>query len=281
MRRAPSVAAAISRDQRRHVLRLVLDGDDQGKCNRLIPTSLVCWRAFSGQCAGLIQGRPNKATGPGRDMSESQQKPNRDHRPWSAAGRWSLLFLICLIAWLPGLFTIPPLDRDESRFAQASKQMLETGNFVDIRFGHEPRYKKPVGIYWLQAASTAVAAHRARRARSDLDLSHAVAAGRARCGGARLSGARAPFSASKASFLERAAAGLTSCCCRRKRRSPRPTRCCWPRSWARRRVLLRAYLARDPGAHARSRSGLAMLGWARLRARHSDQGAGDRRRSAA
>ena len=35
--------------------------------------------------------------------------------------------------------------------------MLESGNFVDIRFGHVPRYKKPVGIYWLQAATTAVA----------------------------------------------------------------------------------------------------------------------------
>jgi 4-amino-4-deoxy-L-arabinose transferase-like glycosyltransferase len=60
-----------------------------------------------------------------------------------------------MVAWLPGFFTIPPLDRDESRFAQASKQMLETHNFVDIRFGVEPRYKKPVGIYWLQAAATA------------------------------------------------------------------------------------------------------------------------------
>ncbi len=66
-----------------------------------------------------------------------------------------LLFLLCLVAWLPGFFTLPPLDRDESRFAQASKQMLETGNFIDIRFGVEPRYKKPVGIYWLQAAATA------------------------------------------------------------------------------------------------------------------------------
>ncbi|MBV8977194.1 MAG: glycosyltransferase family 39 protein [Alphaproteobacteria bacterium] len=65
-----------------------------------------------------------------------------------------LLLLICLIAWLPGLWTIPALDRDESRFAQASKQMLESGNFIDIRFANEPRYKKPVGIYWLQAAST-------------------------------------------------------------------------------------------------------------------------------
>jgi 4-amino-4-deoxy-L-arabinose transferase-like glycosyltransferase len=65
-----------------------------------------------------------------------------------------VLTLLCLISWLPGFFTIPPLDRDESRFAQASKQMLETGNWVDIRFGNEPRYKKPVGIYWLQATAT-------------------------------------------------------------------------------------------------------------------------------
>ena len=70
--------------------------------------------------------------------------------------RWphALLFLICLVAWLPGFFSLPPLDRDESRFAQASKQMVETGNLVDIRFGVEPRYKKPIGIYWAQAATT-------------------------------------------------------------------------------------------------------------------------------
>ena len=30
--------------------------------------------------------------------------------------------------------------------------MLETGEYVDIRFQDEVRYKKPVGIYWLQAA---------------------------------------------------------------------------------------------------------------------------------
>ncbi|ODN70134.1 ArnT family glycosyltransferase [Methylobrevis pamukkalensis] len=31
--------------------------------------------------------------------------------------------------------------------------MLETGDYVDIRLQTEPRYKKPIGIYWLQAAS--------------------------------------------------------------------------------------------------------------------------------
>jgi 4-amino-4-deoxy-L-arabinose transferase-like glycosyltransferase len=49
------------------------------------------------------------------------------------------------------------MDRDEPRFAQASKQMLETQDFVNIRFQGEARNKKPVGIYWLQSATVAVA----------------------------------------------------------------------------------------------------------------------------
>jgi 4-amino-4-deoxy-L-arabinose transferase-like glycosyltransferase len=65
----------------------------------------------------------------------------------------ALLVLLSLIAFLPGFFRIPPVDRDEARFAQATKQMLETGEYVDIRFQNEVRYKKPVGIYWLQAAA--------------------------------------------------------------------------------------------------------------------------------
>lgn len=64
-----------------------------------------------------------------------------------------VLVLFCLALYLPGLFSLPPTDRDEARFAQASRQMLETGNYVDIRFQDEPRYKKPIGIYWLQAAA--------------------------------------------------------------------------------------------------------------------------------
>ncbi|MDE2183292.1 MAG: glycosyltransferase family 39 protein [Alphaproteobacteria bacterium] len=68
-----------------------------------------------------------------------------------------LLTVLCLALWAPGALTLPALDRDESRFAQASKQMLETGNYIDIRFGAVPRYKKPAGIYWLQAAATELA----------------------------------------------------------------------------------------------------------------------------
>ena len=61
------------------------------------------------------------------------------------------LVLLSLVLFLPGFFTLPPMDRDEPRFAQATRQMLETGDYVAIRFQDEARNKKPVGIYWLQA----------------------------------------------------------------------------------------------------------------------------------
>lgn len=67
-----------------------------------------------------------------------------------------LAMIVALFAGLPGLLLLPPLDRDESRYAQATAQMLETGDFVDIRFQDDPRWKKPVGIYWLQAAAVSV-----------------------------------------------------------------------------------------------------------------------------
>ena len=69
----------------------------------------------------------------------------------------AFLLLCGLLLFLPGFFNIPPIDRDEARFAQATKQMVETSDFVDIRFQDDVRYKKPVGIYWLQAASVEAA----------------------------------------------------------------------------------------------------------------------------
>jgi len=80
-------------------------------------------------------------------------------RAWLTRRTYSLLAILCVALWLPGILTLPALDRDESRFAQSSRQMLDSGNFIDIRFGNEPRYKKPAGIYWAQAMATAVAGH--------------------------------------------------------------------------------------------------------------------------
>ncbi len=68
-----------------------------------------------------------------------------------------LLTVFCLLLWTPGFFTLPPGDRDESRFAQASKQMIETGDYVRIQNGAEARNRKPIGIHWLQVPFAAAA----------------------------------------------------------------------------------------------------------------------------
>jgi 4-amino-4-deoxy-L-arabinose transferase-like glycosyltransferase len=63
------------------------------------------------------------------------------------------LILLCVVLYIPGLTTLPPVDRDEARFAQATRQMVESRDFIRIRFQEKPRHKKPIGIHWLQALS--------------------------------------------------------------------------------------------------------------------------------
>jgi 4-amino-4-deoxy-L-arabinose transferase-like glycosyltransferase len=64
---------------------------------------------------------------------------------------FALLALFALIVFIPGFVSLPPIDRDESRYLVATTQMLDTGDFVDIRFQDEPRHLQPAGIYWLQS----------------------------------------------------------------------------------------------------------------------------------
>lgn len=81
-----------------------------------------------------------------------------------------MLVLLCLAVYLPGLSSIPPVDRDESRFAQASRQMFESlalpaseqlesfhdGGLAIPKIQDRPRLNKPPLIYWLQSASAAI-----------------------------------------------------------------------------------------------------------------------------
>jgi 4-amino-4-deoxy-L-arabinose transferase-like glycosyltransferase len=66
------------------------------------------------------------------------------------------LAILALIFFLPGQASLPPLDRDESRYTQATVQMLESGAYLDIRFQDQPRYLQPAGIYWLQATAVSL-----------------------------------------------------------------------------------------------------------------------------
>jgi 4-amino-4-deoxy-L-arabinose transferase-like glycosyltransferase len=96
----------------------------------------------------------------------STTSPREERIPWPPVGVTAaigyaatshrraalLLIVVALLAFLPGFFQLPPIDREEARFTQASKQMIETGDYLDIRFQEELRYKRPAGIHWLQAA---------------------------------------------------------------------------------------------------------------------------------
>jgi hypothetical protein len=105
-------------------------------------------------CAALIQSTPDCFTSAVRERME----PSRKDWVGESVGvlRYVLLCLLCLILYAPGLASIPSVDRDEARFAQATRQMLETGDFIRIRFQEEARNKKPIGIHWLQAAAVAL-----------------------------------------------------------------------------------------------------------------------------
>ncbi|MGE3920298.1 MAG: ArnT family glycosyltransferase [Gammaproteobacteria bacterium] len=61
------------------------------------------------------------------------------------------LSFLCLLLYLPGIASLPIVDRDSPHFAQASLQMVESKNYVQINFQDKPRHLKPPGIYWLHA----------------------------------------------------------------------------------------------------------------------------------
>ncbi|MCA9288263.1 MAG: glycosyltransferase family 39 protein, partial [Phycisphaerales bacterium] len=86
-------------------------------------------------------------------------------RSWRAG---ATLLLLGLAVYVPGLFALPTIDRDEARFAQASRQMFESfalppeqrteahaGGLVVPMVQDRPRLNKPPLIYWLQSASAA------------------------------------------------------------------------------------------------------------------------------
>jgi 4-amino-4-deoxy-L-arabinose transferase-like glycosyltransferase len=74
-------------------------------------------------------------------------------------------FLVCLTlaVVIPGLSGLPVVDRDEARFAQASIQMAESNDFLNIRFQDEARNKKPAGAYWAQTAMLKLLGNEAKR----------------------------------------------------------------------------------------------------------------------
>src|ERR687886_2571564 len=56
--------------------------------------------------------------------------------------------------WMLG--AAPLFDVDEGAFSQATLEMFERGDFLSTYLNGEPRYDKPILVYWLQAAAVAL-----------------------------------------------------------------------------------------------------------------------------
>jgi 4-amino-4-deoxy-L-arabinose transferase-like glycosyltransferase len=72
-------------------------------------------------------------------------------RPRLAA---AALLALALFTYLPGVFLLPPVDRTEIVYAQSSRGMVERGTAIDSSYEGERFAFRPIGIYWLQAATT-------------------------------------------------------------------------------------------------------------------------------
>lgn len=72
------------------------------------------------------------------------------------ARAWKAYALVACLAFLSGVFgiaSVQVMDADEARFAQASRQMIESNDYVNIRLQDRERNRKPAGIHWLQTIS--------------------------------------------------------------------------------------------------------------------------------
>jgi 4-amino-4-deoxy-L-arabinose transferase-like glycosyltransferase len=63
------------------------------------------------------------------------------------------ILLLSLVLLLAGNWILPLTDRDETRFAEASREMLQRGDYVVPWFNGHWRFDKPILIYWCQSAS--------------------------------------------------------------------------------------------------------------------------------
>jgi len=74
-------------------------------------------------------------------------------RPQVKSINYALLFFSCILFHVAGTWSIPLIDRDEPRFAEASREMIERGDYVVPHFNNQLRLDKPPLAYWAQVAS--------------------------------------------------------------------------------------------------------------------------------
>ena len=78
-----------------------------------------------------------------------------NHKQATNAGvrNYALLFVSCVFFHVTGTWCLPLIDRDEPRFAEASREMIERSDYIVPYFNNHFRFDKPPLTYWAQIAS--------------------------------------------------------------------------------------------------------------------------------
>jgi 4-amino-4-deoxy-L-arabinose transferase-like glycosyltransferase len=91
---------------------------------------------------------------PSHASSENGPSDRKTHWTWLEPVLYALLALVLNLA---GNARTGLWDRDEPRYAVCVREMRDRGDWIFPTFNGEPRYHKPVLIYWLMRLSTALA----------------------------------------------------------------------------------------------------------------------------
>lgn len=92
-----------------------------------------------------------------RILAQAREAPGPDGAGRSAAraGAWLVVCAAALLL-LPSLGLYPLFNDDEGAFSEATREILQSGDWISTTLNGAPRYDKPILIYWLQAASVSV-----------------------------------------------------------------------------------------------------------------------------
>jgi len=71
----------------------------------------------------------------------------------SAPAKYAILFFGCVLFHIAGTWNLPLIDRDEPRFAEASREMIQRGDYIVPYFNGNFRFDKPPLTYWAQVIS--------------------------------------------------------------------------------------------------------------------------------
>ena len=74
---------------------------------------------------------------------------------FSDPGKRNLIILLAIafLSLFPVLGLSPLFDEDEGFYAEASREMVENGNFLTAHVNGIPQYDKPILVYWIQSLS--------------------------------------------------------------------------------------------------------------------------------